>query len=537
MRNPPREGLAEHARPATSVRGELEFQRLLDKLPAAAYTCDAEGLITYFNPPAARLWGRSPSLHDPVDRFCGSFKLFAADGTPIAHDQCWMALALRQDREFNGEEILIERPDGRRVAAIAHANPIHDESGRMAGAVNMLLDISDQKRTERALREADRAKNEFLATLAHELRNPLAPIRNAAKILDLSGAASRDAQWAIDVIDRQLGHMSRLIDDLVDVARITNNRLELRRQPLQLGDAIQAAVEACMAQIESRGLELVIALAPASLVVNGDMTRLVQVFSNLLDNASRYTERGGRIWVEACREDGCAAIRIRDTGIGISSERLGAIFEIFAPGDGPPPHVPSGLGVGLTLARRLVELHGGSIRARSDGPGRGSEFVVRLPLVPGAATRAAAEPGPTAQPEPDGTHRILVVDDNQDSAISLAMLLRARGHFIRTAFDGVQALEAADEFRPDVALLDIGLPGMNGYDLARAIRGRDWGTAALLVAITGWGQEMDRLRSRDAGFDHHMVKPVELPVLDDLIVGHGRYPVAPATAGEARAAS
>ena len=268
---------------------ELQFRRLLEKLPAGAYTCDPSGLITYYNQHAVRLWGRAPKLNDPVDRFCGSFKLYAADGAPITHDKCWMALALCTDKEYNGHEIIVERPDGRRLTVLAYANPIRDEAGKLYGAVNVLVDISDRKQAEEALEQADRRKNEFLATLAHELRNPLAPIRNAVEVLHHKAEPTPELKWALGVIDRQTQQMTRLIDDLLDIARITSNKLELRKERLELGDVVGAALETSRPLIEACGPDFDVTLPPEPLYVEGDRTRLAQVVCNLLNNAAKYT--------------------------------------------------------------------------------------------------------------------------------------------------------------------------------------------------------------------------------------------------------
>jgi signal transduction histidine kinase/CheY-like chemotaxis protein len=497
---------------------ELPFRAFLERLPAGAYTCDPDGLITYFNQHAVQLWGRSPKLNDPIDRFCGSFKLYAVDGSPITHDECWMALALKNLREYYGHEIVIERPDGHRLTALAHANPIHNDRGRLIGAVNVLVDISERKRAEESLKEADRAKNEFLATLAHELRNPLAPIRAAVKILQLKSEPAPESRSALDVIERQTRQMTRLIDDLLDIARITSNKLELRRAPIELGQVIAAAVETSRPLIEQRGHRLIVKAPAAPIQINGDLVRLAQVVSNLLNNAAKYTERGGRIWLESGRNKGEAVIKIRDTGVGISAEALPRIFEMFTQAS-RANESRSGLGIGLTLVKRLVEMHDGTITAHSDGPGKGSEFIMRVPLAPTTPPPAnrpakAKLKSRNARRKPI---RILVVDDNQDSADSLGMLMKLLGNDVRIVNDGLAAVAVANEFEPQVVLLDIGLPTLNGYEAARKFRKQPWGAKAVLVAVTGWGEAVDRQKSKKAGFDHHLVKPVEPDVLTTLL--------------------
>jgi PAS domain S-box-containing protein len=499
------------------LNNELPFRAFLERLPAGAYTCDPDGLITYFNQHAEQLWGRSPKLNDPIDRFCGSFKLYAMDGSPITHNQCWMALALQNLREYNGHEIMIERPDGRRLTALAHANPIHNETGRLIGAVNVLVDISDRKQAEEALKEADRSKNEFLATLAHELRNPLAPIRAAVKILQIKSKPTPESQSALDVIERQTRQMTRLIDDLLDIARITSNKLELRRAPIELSQVLYAAVETSRPLIEQHGHKLIVKAASSPIHIDGDLIRLAQVISNLLNNAAKYTDRGGRIWLESSRKKDEAVIKVIDTGVGISAEMLPRIFEMFTQA-GRANESRSGLGIGLTLVKRLVEMHGGTITAHSDGIGKGSEFVLRVPVA--LATPSADLPVKTklkSRPEPKKPIKILVVDDNQDSADSLGMLMKLLGNDVRVVNDGRAAVEIANEFEPQVVLLDIGLPTLNGYEAAKKIRKQPWGKQAILVAVTGWGEPIDRQRSKKAGFNHHLVKPVEPDVLTTLL--------------------
>src|SRR5215467_7878480 len=391
--------------------GDPEFCHLLEALPAGAYACDPDGLITYFNAHALELWGRAPRLNDPADRFCGSFKLFATDGTAIPHDDCWMARALRTEREFNGHEIVIERPDGERRTVLAHANPIRDAAGNVLGAVNVLVDITDRRHADDAARTADLSKTEFLAILAHELRNPLAPIRNAVQILNREGALAAESQWALSAIERQVRQMARLIDDLVDVARITSNRLELRKERVELGAVLRSAVETSGALLKAGGQEFALVLPDTPIRLDADPIRLAQAVTNLLNNAAKYTERGGHIWLIAERAGANAVITVRDTGVGIPSAVLPHVFEMFTQGEQARVRTLGGLGIGLTLVKRLVEMHGGTVGAESDGQDLGSTFTIRLPVV--------AEVSPDAQPQSEGSGRInppslrmLIVDDN-----------------------------------------------------------------------------------------------------------------------------
>ena len=371
------------------------------------------------------------------------------------------------------------------------------------------------------LKDADRRKDDFLAMLAHELRNPLAPIRTAVKVLHLKGSDLPEARGARGIIDRQVEHLTRLIDDLLDVSRITLNKLQLRRQPLELSDVITGAVESSRSFIEQRGHELTVTLPPEPVYINGDLVRLAQVFLNLLNNAAKYTEQGGRIWLTADRQQHHAVVRVKDTGVGIPSDKLPRLFEMFYQVDASLERTHGGLGIGLSLVRRLVEFHGGSVEARSEGPGKGSEFTVRLP--------ALVEEPQAVMPQRDdserramASRRILVVDDNRDSADMFATFLRLVGHDVRTAYDGVEGVEAAERFRPDAVLLDIGMPRLNGEEVCRQIRSTTWGRDVVLIAVTGWDQGENRQRIVKAGFDAHLVKPVDPDAVNALLTARPR---------------
>ncbi len=367
----------------------------------------------------------------------------------------------------------------------------------------------------RELRDADQRKDEFLATLAHELRNPLAPIRNGLQVLRLTGEGGEMASEARSMMERQVTQMVRLVDDLLDVSRITRNKLELKKQRVTLDAIVQNSVETSRPLIEEARHTLTITLPPTSMYLDADPTRLAQVFSNLLNNAAKYTEPGGRIQLIGEVYGSEVAVRIRDNGLGIPAEAFPKLFQMFSQVDGSLERAQGGLGIGLTLVKRLAEMHGGSVEARSDGSGQGSEFTVRLPILQltQQTVAAQAEDNPTTKSK----IRILVVDDNVDSALSLGMMLKLMGNEIHTVHDGLAAVEAAEQFRPDMILLDIGLPKLNGYDVCRRIREQPWSDGAKIVALTGWGQEEDRRRSREAGFDQHMVKPIELAALEKLL--------------------
>lgn len=359
---------------------EFEFRRLLEKLPAGAYMCDPTGLITYYNRRAVDLWGRTPKLNDPEDRFCGSFRLFTPDGSTVRHDRCWMALAIADDTEYDGQEIVIERPDGERITVLAHANPVHDHNGVQIGAVNVLVDISERKQAEDVLRAADRSKNEFLAMLAHELRNPLAPIRNAVRILSLQSSEAPESKRAVEIIDRQMQQMTRLIDDLMDVSRITQNRLELRKRQVELADVVRSAVEISRPLVEARHHTFTIDVPTDPIHLHADPARLAQALSNLLNNAAKYSEPEGEITLAAALEDDEAVITVCDSGIGIPRDMLPHVFDMFMQAGGHGHGCNDGLGIGLTLVKRLIEMHGGTVSATSEGTGRGSEFTIRLPV-------------------------------------------------------------------------------------------------------------------------------------------------------------
>jgi len=386
------------------------------------------------------------------------------------------------------------------------------------------IDITKRKQAEEVLRASDRQKNEFLSMLAHELRNPLAPIRNATEVLKQCGTDAGRLRWAHGVIDRQLAHLVRLVDDLLDVSRITLGKIRLAVEPTELETVIGQAVEAVRPVVDKFGHRLEIALPPHPVHLRGDPTRLVQVFVNLLTNAAKYTEAGGQIRLAAARTDPAAEpgggpavrVRVRDTGIGIAPDLLPTVFDLFTQASRSLDRSQGGLGVGLTLVRRLVELHGGTVEAHSDGLGRGSEFTVTLPV---SDVRGPDEPVPVperTEPRTDpGPLRVVVIDDNVDGAESLADLIGLLGHEVRIAHDGGAGIELVRDFDPDIVLLDIGLPGMDGYEVARRLR-RDAVTRAALVTLSGYGREEDRTLSREAGCKQHFVKPVDLGTLQTI---------------------
>jgi PAS domain S-box-containing protein len=634
--------------PSVLRSSQLEsLQALLAKLPVGAYLCDSDGLITYFNDHAVRIWGRAPELNNPADRFCGSFKLYSSDGKPIAHDECWMALALKTGKEYNGQEIIIECPDRARHTVLAHANPIYDEGGNLQGAVNVLVDISDRNRVDEInallsavvesaedaiisktldgvirswnagaerlfgysaseaigqsialiipperldeeqlilsrlrrgeriehyetirlskdgrridisltispirestgrvigaskvarditarkqneatlvalknqLQQADRRKDEFLAMLAHELRNPLAVIGNSLQLLRLDDSLSPSVEKLREIMEQQSNHLARLVEDLLDASRITRGSIELRCETVELASVVANAVQTARPLIDDAGHQLAIALPPTPVLLDADPVRLIQVLGNLLTNAAKYTPPGGQIWLLGRRKGGGVQLSVRDTGLGIPGDMLPHIFDMFAQVESSLSRARGGMGLGLALARKLVELHGGRIEVHSDGHGKGSEFVVWLPT----AALGAQLPAPSSAPVLNKTsaaapRKVLVVDDMNAAAFVLSSLLTKLGHHVQTVRHATAALEAVDQQRPDVVFSDIGMPDIDGYELARRIRQIPEMVGVVLVALTGYGQEKDRQKAIEAGFDYHLIKPVSLDALQDFL--------------------
>ena len=455
-----------------------------------------------WSPEIQALYGLKPGTFEGT--YEAWAKLVHPDDLPRAEEDVRRAL----ETGVYFTEFRVIWPDGSVHWLEARANVFKDGHDKPVRIMGVNMDITERKRQEEALREADRRKDEFLATLAHELRNPLAPIRNAVQYLRMKQPSDPELQNARDIIDRQVQQMTRLVDDLLDVSRISQGKINLQKQRVSLALVVSGAVEASRPWVEAHGHHLTVKMLPHPVYVEGDPTRLEQVFLNLLNNAAKYTPKGGQIVLIGQRQGSDMVVSVRDNGVGIPADKLPGLFEMFSQVEGSLSRSQGGLGIGLHLVKRLVEMHGGSITAHSDGPGKGSEFVVRLPVLVEAR-------GPLTPTEKDETAvlksslRILIVDDNKDGADSLGMMLRLMGNDTRTAYDGEEAVSAAGEFRPDVALLDIGLPKLNGYEACRRIREQPWGKQMVLIAVTGWGQDEDRHRSHKAGFDNHMVKPVD----------------------------
>jgi PAS domain S-box-containing protein len=498
------------ARDALAREREL-LATTLASIGDAVIVTDTAGRITFLNKEAERLTGWNQADAQGRD-LPGVFRILNEYTRERVENPVEKVIRLGAVVGLANHTILISQ-DGIERPVDDSAAPIRLGDGTFSGVVLVFRDVTERRNAERVLQDSDRRKGEFLAILSHELRNPLAPIRMAVAMLRTVGPPDQDLQSLRDVIDRQTAQLARLLDDLLDVSRINSGKMSLRKDRIDLSVAIATAVEAVRPHIDAQVQELVLQLPDESIWLDGDLGRLSQVFANLLNNASKYTDRGGRVTLVAERAGHEAVVRVLDTGIGIQADHLAGIFEMFA----QIAHVErgrGGLGVGLGLAKTIVELHDGRIEARSAGPGLGSEFVVHLPLPPATAPAPAEA---IHEPERRAARlRVLVADDNADSVMVLATALRLAGHEVITAHDGPAAVAAAAAFDPDVALLDIGMPGLTGYDVAMRLR-QERGDRILLVAISGWGQEDDKRRAMSAGFDHHLTKPVDLPKIYELL--------------------
>jgi two-component system CheB/CheR fusion protein len=433
----------------------------------------------------------------------------------IPQPSCDMVLnnyreAIRTGRTVRWDETS-RYPAGLRHGEVA-VTPLHDDSGAATRLIGIVHDVTDRKEAENALREADTRKTEFLATLSHELRNPLAPILYALTTLDQASPGGGKAKRAREILERQVTHLSHLVDDLLDVARISRGAIELHREPIELNALLRRTVEDHRAGFESRGIACDVMLHDADLWLDADGTRLVQVIGNLLGNAMKFTPRSGRVTIALTREGDAAVLRIRDTGIGIDAETLGQLFTPFKQARQALDRTTGGLGLGLALVKALVELHGGTVAAASGGANEGTEVTLRLPLVAAPARTEDVAPPPAVSPR-----RVLVIEDNVDSADTLRSLLEIAGHEVRVSHDGPSGIEMARAFRPDVVLCDIGLPGMNGYDVAQTLRADEAVAPAVLVALSGYALRQDRERSAEAGFEYHLAKPPSLRELQKIV--------------------
>jgi PAS domain S-box-containing protein len=500
------------AREALARESEL-LATTLRSIGDAVIVTDAQGLITFLNPEAERLTGwKQPEAAGK--RLPDVFQIVSEDTRATVENPVDKVLRTGTTVGLANHTLLIGK-DGSETPIDDSAAPIILAGGSLRGVVLVFRDFTVRRNAERSLREEAKRKDEFLAVLSHELRNPLAPISMAVEILQRIGPQDPQIKKFRDVIERQTKQLTRLLDDLLDMSRISSGKISLKKERLDLSVAISSAVESIRPQMDSKNHELIVEMPQEPVYVDGDGVRLAQVVANLLSNAARYSDRGGRIVLKLDREGPDAVIHVRDQGIGISPDQMPRIFDMFTQVHPSTEGAHSGLGVGLSLSKQLVGLHGGRIEAKSAGLGKGSEFVVRIPL---AATPLPEDAKPTAVEDEASSarYRILVADDNQDSAAVLSSLLSSEGHDVQAVFDGLKAVESVEAFQPNVAILDIGMPGLNGYDAARKIRAQ-FGSNIVLIAVTGWGQEQDKKRSKEAGFDYHFTKPIDVSALEKIL--------------------
>ena len=495
------------------LESEERFRFLAETIPSIVWTAAPDGTLTYVNRRWLEYSGPNSEQNSPG---WGELVVHPDDSERCMTE--W-AEALREGKEY-AIEVRHRRYDGVFRWFMTRAVPLRDSVGRIVSWFGVTNDIQDQKEMQEHLQEMDRRKDEFLATLAHELRNPLAPIRNSLQFLRLAGTDHTATERAVEIIDRQVNHMVRLVDDLLEVSRITRGKIELRKEAVDLAEIIDMAVETSRPLIEAAGHRFEVSLPQEPVTLEVDCVRVSQVIANLLNNAAKYTDAGGQIWLTAFAESREVIISVRDTGVGISADMLPKVFDMFTQIGCSLDRSQGGLGIGLTLSRSLIELHGGRIDARSAGAGRGSEFVIRLPLA--RVDESEKLPLPRSRTDEDRvggsqSRRVLVVDDNVDSAESLALWLRLVGHEVRLVHEGLAALEEARVFRPEIVVLDIGLPDIDGYQVAELLRQEAGLEGMLLIALTGYGQDEDRQRCYDAGFDEHLIKPVDPASLEALL--------------------
>jgi PAS domain S-box-containing protein len=504
---------------------ELRFRQLAENIREVFWMSDPyKAEVLYISPAYEEVWGRScQSLYEQPRSFLDA--IHPDDRERVVRT----SLAQQSRGEGTDVEYRVVRPDGTVRWVRDRSFPVKDGSGQVYRMAGIAEDVTAWKQVETELKQADRRKDEFLAMLGHELRNPLAPIRNAVGVMRLLGpAADPTVGQCVDLIERQVQHLTRLVDDLLDVSRITRGKITLHKETVDLATVVTRAVQTSRPLIERNRHQLTLSLPAEPVRVLADPTRLEQVFSNLLTNAAKYTERGGLIGVTIARtgrgsEPAEVVVRIRDTGFGIAADLLPHVFDLFTQADDTRDRSQGGLGIGLTLVKSLVQLHGGRVTAHSDGPGKGSEFVVYLPIVvePKESGARGQDSGVSSGMTPDSclrapSLRVLVVEDNKDVADSLALLFRLWGHEVRTCADGPSGLKAACSYRPEVVFLDIGLPGLDGYEVARQLR-QEFGQEMRLVALSGFGQQEDRLRAEASGFDAHLTKPAEPATLKTLL--------------------
>ena len=511
--------LTEHKRRERLVADEAMARSILERVADAVVVCDADGKVLRASRTAHALCGQNPVLRSFQEMFPLAVLrpgVEESTASALGLDPTWRTETLR------GLEVRLTRQDGRGFDLLLSAGPLVVAGGDTVGTVVTLTDITalreaqeELRQRAEALQEADRRKDDFLAMLAHELRNPLAPIRAALDVMRLHGVEDPHLRQGRDVIERQTQQLTRLVDDLLEVARINSGKIKLRRAPVEVARVVSTAVEAMRPAMDARRHALTVSLPDAPLWLDADFARLVQVLGNLLHNAAKYTDEGGRVSVSVAREGHDAVVRVRDSGVGIPPHMLARVFDLFTQVDRSLDRSQGGLGIGLALVRRLVVKHGGQVEAKSEGAGKGSEFVLRFPLIaPPAVEPSRVESGRESETPP--SRRVLIVDDNADSAEMMGALMEVCGHTVRVALSGAAALEGAREFHPDVVICDIGLPLMDGYEVARRMRAEPSLAGVRLVALTGYGRPEDLRRSREAGFDAHLVKPFDLAKIAEV---------------------
>lgn len=495
--------------------GEEYYQQLMQGLPAAIYVCDLQGRVKLYNEAAAELWGRRPEVGR--DLWCGSMRIFLPDGSPLPLDHCPMALALKEKRQVRGYEIVIERPDGSRRNVLPFPQPIVDRSGKVVGAVNMLVDVTEMKKAETALREAkesaNRSKDRFLAVLSHELRTPLTPVAMAAAAIAGNPDLPAELREEVEIIRRNIDRETRLIDELLDLSRLQSGKLRLQLQSLNLNDAVKNVCEACRTKILEKRIRLHCRWGAEVNEIQADPGRLRQVLTNVLENAAKFTPEGGDIYVGTEKADGRMRVKIRDTGIGIAPTMLPAVFDAFEQCGSEIARQFGGLGLGLAIAKALVELHHGEIRVTSDGVGKGCAVTIELPewveKMDSGQSKKRAEAG-----EDSEALRLLLVEDHADTARMLGKLLNSAGYKVRMAHNAAGALELASKEPFDLLVSDIGLPDASGYHVMQQIK-QQYGISG--IAMSGYGMDEDIRKSQEAGFSDHLVKPISFARLEEAI--------------------
>ncbi|HEV8000559.1 MAG TPA: PAS domain S-box protein [Planctomycetaceae bacterium] len=490
---------------------EQRFRLLVEGVKDyAIFMLDPDGRVMSWNTGAQRIKG-----YTPAEIVGKHFSVFYPSEDVQSGKPAWELEVAREQGSIEDEGWRVKK-DRSLFWANVVITAIYDKDRRLVGYAKVTRDMTERRKAE-ALEAADRQKNEFLAMLAHELRNPLAPISNGLQLLKMPEIDSSTVQQTTEMMERQVVHLVRLVDDLLDVSRVIMGKMSFKREPVELTAVVNRAVEESQFTIDGRGHELMLSLPARPIIVDADIHRLAQVITNLLENAAKYTEKPSQIWLSVDRENDEAVIRVRDEGIGISAEMLPHIFNLFVQVDNSLERPKGGLGIGLNVVKRIVELHGGTVAVSSAGLGQGSEFAVRLPVSKSIAPAATTKPHLHDEHSHTPKRRILVVDDNVDAAVTITALLKAWGHEVQTAYNGPSALETVGRFRPDIVLLDIGLPGMSGYDVARNLRAEPSAKGVIIAALTGYGQDADRQRSWDAGFDYHLTKPPDPNLLESLL--------------------